>query len=203
MILVSAFAPFDIDPENSSELILNEARPSLSSDIASIVLPVSFSRSWIELKKAIDMTQPKLVIALGQADSRSKISIENIALNCLEARISDNDGTQPKNQEIHPGEPLALRSTWKIAEVVEILSRQGLKAEASFHAGTFVCNALMYQLLRDAGLLGYSAGFIHFPLLIEQNLGTGREDLRPRTWLTAKDGARALDLLISLLKKQF
>lgn len=199
MILVSAFSPFDVDPENSTELIIESAKEQNWTGVSFVTLPVSFSRAWSTLKQAIDQCRPTTVLSLGQADSRDKISIERVALNWQDARILDGDGKQPVDEPIQTLGPLALPARLPTRSLVSALSAVGLPAELSYFAGTYVCNALMYDLLYWAEQKGCQAGFVHFPLLVDQKLGPGREAKRPAVHLTLDRAVLALQTLIKEL----
>lgn len=200
MILVSAFEPFDIDPENSTELALREYLKTNPPGVQGVVLPVSFARSWPALHEKIKALNPSAVIALGQAESRSKITVEQVGLNWIDARIADADGRQPVDVRIDDG-PEAVRTLLPARGLVGSLARAGLAADLSYTAGTFVCNSLMYFLIRWGVQTGVPSGFVHFPLLAEQKLGAGREHLRPPAVLKLNDAVRAVSVLVGEMQK--
>ncbi len=201
MILISAFEPFDIDPENSTGLTLRQFLKTEPASVRGVILPVSFERAWPALKQAIDEHRPSAVIALGQADSRPKITLEQVALNLIDARILDVDGRQPRDVEIEPG-PLALKSTLPNREILKALIARGLPVELSYTAGTYVCNAIMYSLVNWAAQDDTMAGFIHFPLLADQRLGIGRENVRPPRSLKLEDSVLALKTIAAEVEKK-
>ncbi|MGE0764101.1 MAG: pyroglutamyl-peptidase I [Bdellovibrionales bacterium] len=196
MILISAFEPFDIDPENSSELVLQAL--SQQKNVVKTILPVSFAKAWPALLEQIHHHDPEIVLSLGQADRRDKISLEQVALNLLEARIQDADGEQPTGQFISADGPLALLSRLPNSQLLSKLTQTGIEAEISFHAGTYVCNALMYKLLEWALKTKRYAGFVHLPLLQEQRLGHGR--VRPQAHMKLATAVTAVGLLLDELR---
>ena len=200
MILLSAFEPFDIDPENSTGLTLRSYLNTSAEDVRGVFLPVSFQRAWEELKKNILEHRPLAVIAMGQADNRSKITIEQIALNLIDARIRDADGNRPRDIEVETG-PLALKSSLPSRQILTALIARGLPADLSYSAGTYVCNALMYSLLNWSQTTRLVAGFVHFPLVHEQRLGQGRENVRPARTLKLEDSVLALKTIVEEIKK--
>jgi pyroglutamyl-peptidase len=133
------------------------------------LLPTAFADSQRELALAIDEVQPTLLLGIGQAGGRSRLSIERIAINVQDARIADNAGAQPIDVAIVEDGPAAYFSTLPIKAMLKALLAEGLPAEVSNTAGTFVCNHVAYLMLHLAEQhRGLRAGFIHIPYLPSQ-----------------------------------
>jgi pyroglutamyl-peptidase len=168
-VLLSGFEPFGGDLRNSSW----DAARGLNDEIiaghrvTSVCLPVTFCGALPRLFTAIQSHQPRLVIAVGQANSRCRISIERVALNLIDARIADNEGQQPVDVAIEPEGPAACFSTLPIKRVYAALKAAGFPVELSHSAGTFVCNQVFYGLLRHLPA-DVRCGFIHIPYGPEQ-----------------------------------
>lgn len=132
-------------------------------------LPTEFSASLATLQQLIETHRPDLVIAVGQAGGRSAISLERIAINIDDARIPDNAGWQPIDEPIHPAGEAAYFSTLPIKAMVQALRSEGIPAEVSNSAGTYVCNHVFYGLMHLCRHIpGMRAGFVHIPYLPEQ-----------------------------------
>jgi pyroglutamyl-peptidase len=58
------------------------------------------------------------VICLGQAEGRTQITPERIAINLDDARLADNDGEMRNDVPIIVGGPVAYESTLPIKEFV-------------------------------------------------------------------------------------
>ncbi len=168
-VLLSGFEPFGGDARNASWDAARGLNDELIAGhrVVSVCLPVTFSGALPRLFTAIDSHQPVLVIAVGQANSRCRISIERVALNLLDARIPDNDGQQPVDQPIEADAPAALFATLPIKRAFAALKAAGFPAEISNSAGTYVCNQVFYGLLRRLPA-HLPAGFIHIPYGPEQ-----------------------------------
>lgn len=167
-ILLTGFEKFHTASSNPSEAIVKELETQKIPGLITAVLPVTFGESWQKLKTLIDTHSPDLVIALGQAEGRSQITPEKIAINLEDARIPDNGGNQPTNQPIIAGGPDGLFSTLPIEKLVDHLKKQNIPAGISLTAGTFVCNHLFYSLQHYGIDKDFKSGFIHVPLMDSQ-----------------------------------
>lgn len=196
MLLITAFEPFDIDPENSSGLVMAELATQYNREnVNKVTLPVSFARAAAELERAIVRHRPKAVLALGQADSRSVLTVEQVALNWLDARIADEDGAQPIDQKIEEAADTSLWSQLSARDLSLKAQAQGVDCEVSYTAGTYVCNFLFYKLLQLGLKYNFKGTFVHIPLLKEQKIGFGRESKRPAPHLTKAQATRAIEAI--------
>jgi pyroglutamyl-peptidase len=132
-------------------------------------LPTCFGDSLRRLRAALTRIKPELVVCVGQAGGRSRVSLERVAINVDDARIADNAGKQPIDRPIVRGAPAAYFTSLPIKAQLAALQAAGLPAEISQTAGTFVCNHVFYGLLhalRDKPQI--RGGFVHIPFLPEQ-----------------------------------
>jgi pyroglutamyl-peptidase len=170
-ILLTGFTPFgneDINPSWEAVRAL-DGKHIAGHRVVARLLPTAFADSQRELALAIDEVQPKLLLGVGQAGGRSRLSIERIAINVQDARIADNAGAQPIDMAIVEDGPAAYFSTLPIKAMLKALLAEGLPAEVSNTAGTFVCNHVAYLMLHLAEQhRGLRAGFIHIPYLPSQ-----------------------------------
>lgn len=128
-------------------------------------LPVAFADSAERLETMIALLRPDIVIATGLAQGRAAMTPELIAINRIDARISDNDGVRPQDVPVLADAPDGLFSTLPVKAMVAGMRAAGVPATLSYSAGTFVCNstffALMNQLRRQGGKA--IGGFVHVP----------------------------------------
>jgi len=170
-ILLTGFAPFDVEAINPS---WEAARRLAGEDIeghrvVAVQLPVTFEHSLPPLRKAIADVRPGLVLCLGQAGGRSRISLERVAINLQDARIPDNDGARPIDCAVEPGGPAAYFSNLPLKAMLAALTEAGIPAEISHSAGTFVCNHVFYGLMHELRACpGLRGGFVHVPYLPAQ-----------------------------------
>lgn len=169
-LLLTGFAPFAgeaINPSWQAVRALDGERIEGHRVIA-MELPTEFEGSLRALRKALRETQPRVVIAVGQAGGRQGISLERVAINVIDARIPDNAGAQPIDQPIVGNGPAAYFSTLPIKAALAALQRADIDAHISQTAGTYVCNHVFYGLMHAARRMKTRAGFVHVPYLPEQ-----------------------------------
>ena len=172
-MLVTGFEPFGGDRLNPSWMAAQalHGRVVDGHRVVAARLPTVFGQAMDELAAALDHAKPVLVIGLGLAAGRSAISFERVAINVNDARIPDNAGAQPIDTPVVPGGPAAYFSSLPIKAMRQALLDQGINAEVSQTAGTFVCNHVFYglmHLLAQPQHTGVRGGFVHVPWLPEQ-----------------------------------
>ena len=89
-VILTGFEPFNNSSLNPSQEVIR--RITHKSIVAKEVLPVTFSTSATRMIELIRVHQPNVVIALGQAEGRSHITPEQVAINLDDAKIADNVG---------------------------------------------------------------------------------------------------------------
>ena len=170
-ILLTGFTPFGdetINPSWEAVRVLHD-REIAGHRVVARRLPTVFAASRRELEAAVRDIRPTILLGVGQAGGRSRLSIERVAINVQDARLPDNEGAQPIDEPVMPGAPSAYFSTLPIKAMLAALQSAGLPAEVSNTAGTYVCNHVAYLMLHLAALVqGTRAGFIHIPYLPAQ-----------------------------------
>jgi len=165
-VLLAGFEPFGDDAGNpgwDAVRLLDGTRIG-GRRVVAACLPVTFGESLRQLQAHIERLAPELVIAVGLAGGRSRLSLERVAINVDDARIPDNAGACPIDCPIVDSGPAAYFSNLPIKAMLVALRDAGIPAEVSQTAGTYVCNHVFYglmHLLRDRP--GVRGGFIHVP----------------------------------------
>ncbi len=173
-VLLTGFDPFGGESRNPSWLAVKaiQGRRIGGHKVVAAQLPTVFGDSLAELARLLREHRPALVICVGQAGGRAAISLERIAINVNDARIADNAAAQPVDTPVVAGGPAAYFTTLPIKAMLLALQREGIAAEVSQTAGTFVCNhvfyGLMHQLATRRGFKRVRGGFVHVPWLPEQ-----------------------------------
>lgn len=170
-ILLTGFTPFGdetINPSWEAVRMLHDHEIAGHRVVARL-LPTVFDASRRELESAVRDIEPAILLGVGQAGGRSRLSIERVAINVQDARLPDNEGAQPIDEPVLAGGPAAYFSTLPIKAMLLALQSKGLPAEVSNTAGTYVCNHVAYLMLHLAARApGARAGFIHIPYLPAQ-----------------------------------
>jgi pyroglutamyl-peptidase len=193
-ILLTGFDPFGGESINPSW----EAVHTLDGNrigghrIVARQLPTEFAGSLRVLMAAVREIAPVILLGVGQAGGRTQLSIERVAINVQDARIADNAGSQPVDEPVIADGPAAYFSTLPIKAMLAALHANGLPAEISQTAGTYVCNHIAYAMLHLASKRrGVRAGFIHIPYLPEQ-----AAHLRGAASMARADVARGLEIAL-------
>jgi pyroglutamyl-peptidase len=193
VVLLTGFEPFDGDDINPSweAASLLDGALLRRHRVVAVRLPTEFHASLAQLKRAIRRHRPSLVLCVGVAGSRTRIAIERVAINLLDARIPDNAGRQPIDLPIVRGGPAAYFARLPVKAMLGALLQAGIPAELSHSAGTYVCNYVFYGLMHAlASRPGMRGGFVHVPFAPEQARRRGL------TGMPAEKTVRALRILV-------
>lgn len=149
-------------------------------------LPVVFGGLRERLAGLLRAHRPDVVIAVGLAAGRERLTVEERAVNLTDARIPDGAGQQPRGVLLRADGPAELRSTLGPAALLPAARAAGLDVAASGDAGRYVCNATLYHLLDLAAQLRPAplVGFVHVP-------ATGPDSLASHDPMAADPGAQA------------
>ena len=172
-ILVTGFEPFGKEKINPAlEAVKKLDNKINGAKIVKTKIPTVFREAIKKLEKEIEKEKPDIVICVGQAGGRSKITVERVAINIDDATIKDNEGNKPLDNKIFKDGKNAYFSRLPIKTIVKEMTKNKIPASISNTAGTFVCNHLMYGLLYliDKKYPNIWGGFIHVPFIPEQTL---------------------------------
>ena len=164
-VLLTGFEPFGKATSNPSGEIVKR----ISGDnIITAILPVAYAQSAEALLALIEQHNPDVVISLGQAEGRTQITPERIAINLDDARLADNEGVSRIDEPILEDGPVAYESTLPIKEFVSAITAAGIPAAVSLSAGAFLCNHIFYVAQNRLKGTKVRSGFVHVPLMDEQ-----------------------------------
>ncbi len=176
-ILVTGFRPFQGESINPSEILLEWIKKDFSIEhgIDTLLLPVSFTQGPAVLREQLSTKVYDVILLLGQAGGRSKVSLERVALNWIETETPDEDQQIPRQGAIEEGIESALFSPLPLSEWKEKLVKMNLPVEVSLSAGGYVCNYVYFQTLRNLQKdeITSKTCFIHVPYLPEQVVDKG------------------------------
>ena len=193
-LLVTGFDPFGGEKINPAWEAVKRL-PDVVGDLAltKIEVPTVFGLAGKTVLAAAKDLKPDFILCVGQAGGRSAVTPEVIGINLREAGIPDNAGNQPRFAPCVPGGENAYFATLPVRRMVAAIREAGLPASLSFSAGAFVCNDLLYSVLRATEGTVVRAGFIHGPYLPEQT--------RDKPSLPLEDIVKALTAAIAVLEE--
>ncbi len=170
-VLITGFTPFGGEKVNPSYEIVKKIEIK-GHEIIKLEVPTVFDKASKVVYESIKEHQPDIVIALGQAGMRTAISVERVAINIIDARISDNEGNQPIDEFIKEDGENAYFSNLPIKRMVDTIRNNGIPAYVSDSAGTYVCNYLFYNIMYyiHKEFPKIKGGFIHVPYEMNQVL---------------------------------
>ncbi|MGX7418908.1 pyroglutamyl-peptidase I [Carnobacterium gallinarum] len=172
-ILVTGFDPFGGELINPALEAVKGLAPVINgAEVIQLEIPTVFGKSAEVVKKAIEEHQPDVVLNIGQAGGRFAVSPERVAINVDDARIADNEGNQPVDEDIQADGETAYFTQLPVKAMVTAIKAAGVPGSVSNTAGTFVCNHIMYQVqyLIAKEYPNIKGGFIHVPYSPEQVL---------------------------------
>lgn len=172
-LLVTGYPPFDAFPLNSTHQLIESMKIDLPKGLADVQEAVAFEivdfdntdsasqqRTMLEsYRRVMKLHEPDVCLFCGQAAARPMVSLETIAINVFKGEIIDPEG------------PPAYWATLPDQNVlITKLKEAGIPARLSYHAGTHLCNHILYTALRDAEVSSRSmkAGFLHLPMTAMQ-----------------------------------
>lgn len=166
-VLLTGFEPFAGSSLNPSQLIVEQlaGTPGLET----VVLPVEYDSASAQIVSLVErIPNVQAILCLGQAEGRSALSFERVAVNLDDAMLADNGGVVRNDEPIDPSGPRELFSTLPIENMVSAVREVGVPAEISLSAGTFVCNHIFYTLQQLTAGTNIKSGFVHVPLVEAQ-----------------------------------
>lgn len=190
-VLVTGFEPFAGASLNPSGEIVKRLT---GENLVTSVLPVTYEGATAELMRLVREHQPDAVVCLGQAEGRSTISFERVAINLDDANLADNAGVTRVDEPIDPNGADAFFTTLPVRELAEAVKAVGVPASLSLSAGTFVCNHIFYELQKALAGTGVRSGFVHVPLMDEQ-----AAEFAGKPTMPISDQTKAIQTFLSLL----
>lgn len=170
-VLVTGFEPFGGESINPAQMIVEQLpRQITGAQIIKQIVPCVFGKAIECVQAVMAKEQPDLVVCIGQSGGRDSITPERVAINLCDARIPDNAGNQPIDAPIMADGENAYFSSLPIKAMVAAMAAEGIPAQVSNTAGTYVCNNLMYGVLYhiQKSFPAMRGGFVHVPFVPEQ-----------------------------------
>jgi len=172
-LLVTGFPKFDAFAGNSTQALIESMVDDLPEGLADLRGRIAFEIVEFEnddpatqqetmlesFRHVLDRQDPDACLFCGQAASRHRIEIETIAINIFKSELIDPEGP-----------PAYWATLPKLKDLADAMRAVGIPAALSHHAGTHLCNHILYSALRlaEGAEDGMRCGFLHFPMTDRQ-----------------------------------
>ena len=166
-VLITAFEPYDRWQANSSwqaVIEMTKDRPD-EPKITTRLYPVDFRAAKAKLSEDLQANFD-FALHLGQAPGSTGIRLESIGIN-----VGGSSHQLPEEaQTLAIDGPVAYQSSLPLGKWAGMLRRAGIPTQVSYHAGTYLCNAMLYlsHYYTEQRGLKTRACFMHLPLSTTQ-----------------------------------
>jgi len=173
-VLVTGFEPFPGMPVNPTALLMERLPRRLARELRGTrfhfeTLPTTWAgRTEVAAGLRRDLS-PDAIVHFGVDGSRRTINIETRAVNRATRVKPDARGAHAATARLEPGAEEARYSTLPVRALHEAAARSGLPVALSRDAGTYLCNATLWDSIGS----GIPSVFVHVP-----PLQRGRSDTR-------------------------
>ena len=170
-ILVTGFSSFPGVPVNPCEEVITWiAQNHSSTDVATGILPVSYTRSVLKLRQYVNLYSPNVLIHFGVSNRAMGLKLELMGYNARHAQIPDVDGMICSREVIDTSlnYDFAQVTNWKIDSMFEYLKTHcQMEIEKSNDPGRYVCNNLYWHSMKKHPRI--PTLFVHIPPIHEHN----------------------------------
>lgn len=163
-VLITGFGPFPGVAVNATgrlvPVLARAARRRFQGvGIYSAILPTEWEQGPARARAAYERASPDVSIHFGVSGRAEGFVIERRGVNnCL--RSADGAGQTPALDVLDPSGPRRRAVTLPVGKIVARLKGMGVPVATSDDAGSYLCNAVLYQSL---GFGEGIAGFVHLP----------------------------------------
>lgn len=168
-VLITAFEPYDRWSTNASwdALVALTRELPTAPKVVTRRYPVDFAKTKAKLADDLAANYD-YTLHLGQAPGSSRIHLEAVAINVA----GESQQSPDAFDTLVPGGPAAYRTQLPLANWASKIRAAGIPVQVSYHAGTYLCNAIFYlaQHLAVEKQLKTQSAFIHLPLSPSQVL---------------------------------
>lgn len=166
-ILVTGFGAFQEFETNPSEDIAKKVNGQISHgmQVVGLTLPVSWTKAWPLIQKAILRHKPSGLLMFGLAPGHW-FRLERVAINRNEPYF-DVEYNRPPSVEIIPEGATTMESTlpldWLYEEIQNFPGQRVPEVRYSEDAGGYLCNNVYYNAMNRLENVVPCRGFIHVP----------------------------------------
>ncbi len=189
-VLVTGFGPYPGVPHNASASLVSALAQSAKMpgiELFTEVVPVKWADAGTAAREAIAGVEPHAILHFGVSKRVTGFEIETRAVNISGPKQDHAGVVRPRSPLDRSGMPV-LFATMPPPVLLRALRRGGFQAQLSRNAGRYLCNALFYWSLAEAGSSGRIVSFVHIPAL------DGNANVEPR--FSLKDAAAGAQVLV-------
>jgi pyroglutamyl-peptidase len=177
-ILATGFGAFPGVADNPSAALmvaLQRRAPHfarLGIEIHTHVLPVLYEGLSTRLATLAKDVKPDAILHFGVAARRDVISVETCAHNRVSLGTADANAVRPTSHLLDERGPKTIHVRVPTTQIAAKIRAAGIEAKISRDAGTYLCNATLYDTLTSQRHL--PVGFIHIPMPSRSALRSSR-----------------------------
>jgi pyroglutamyl-peptidase len=171
-LLLTGFEPYGNTPINPAEQVAKamDSHTINNIEVTSTIVPNTFFKAIQHVKDIMIQEEVNYVLMMGEYVGRAMITFERYAHRLIDSsryQLVDNDGVGYDNKATVEDGPIAYQGQLPLKAMVETLRKNGIPADISDTAATFVCNHLYYGILHEIAInkLPIKAGWVHLPML--------------------------------------
>lgn len=191
------FGPYEYNPTQQSALDFN-GKVFDDREVEGAVLPAVYNAFGHLMRYVKSGNGSYAIINTGLCSSAQGFRIESTFRNNMHGKYADALGYNPQNIPIWHGEkfPRIVRAKGAHKRLYELLTNEGIPAERSSDADTFICNSLGYSISIATRTTTYNKYniFVHVPWTTEY---ADRVTIEPGKMFLSKElYYKGLELLI-------
>jgi pyroglutamyl-peptidase len=196
-ILFTGFGPFPGMPENISGRFVRmladlSQRRFPAYRVVARILPTEWEPAPERIAVLYAREKPKVALHFGVSERAQGLVLETLARN-VRSPLCDAAGRLPSSAKVSEDGPAELTAHVPVDDILRRVTSLGVPIIRSEDAGSYLCNAVLYQslVLASAGRTPRTAGFIHIPHSLGQKTAQKRlsNGVNPIDWEMALAGA--------------
>lgn len=161
------------------------------------ILPVTWSRAGEYMRDAIEGFRPDVVLCVGAAARRARLTVEIVSKNRRTILRPDAEGRCAASTRLRRKGPSARRARVRTGVLAQTLRRRGAACDLSRDAGDYLCNEVFDVALGSGASI---VAFIHIPRLRNPFVPlTRRKASRNHDLLSREQAAKALSAALMAL----
>jgi len=166
-LMLTGFGPFLSHDKNPSQEIVKKFNNRIigNFEIFSWVFNVSYKEVYNSVPALIEEIEPDIIINLGLGSDRYAITPEVVALNYIDSKEPDIEGSIIQGSKVMDGGANAYFSEINWDTALKVLAENEIPSMISTNAGTYVCNqtSYLFNYEIEKRKLNIKQGFIHIP----------------------------------------